>query len=175
VWYRADRRAPLLERIDEVARWNTQHPDSPVAGVHLDIEPHQLAENKGTDNRGYLPELVETLAEARVAAEHARLQLAADIPRKLLRVTPAEAAALVAACPRLTLMLYEMPGDAVSATVTAARTALAWGAEVTVGVRAADFRRATNDVIRRIDAQLQGTRGYQGWAIHDYAALRAVN
>jgi hypothetical protein len=78
----------------------------------------------------------------------------------------------VGACPRLTLMAYELAGDAV---VSAARTALSWGAEVTVGVRAADFKRATGDTLRKIDAQLQGARGYQGWAIHDYAALRAVN
>jgi outer membrane protein TolC len=171
-WYRPERRAPLFERIDEVARFNHEHPDAQVSGIHLDIEPHQLPENKGPQNRAYVPDFVDTLVQARAQAERAHLTLACDIPRKLLQLSADEAATLVAACPHLTLMLYELDLPPV---IDAAKVALGWGAQVTVGVRAADFRAGTGEALKKIDAQLGPARGYQGWAVHDYAAYRAAD
>ena len=171
-WYRPERRAPLFDRIEEVARFNREHPDAQVAGIHLDIEPHQLPENKGAQNRAYVPDYVDTLMQARAQAERSHLTIACDIPRKLLQLSADEAATLVAACPRLTLMLYELDLPPV---IDAARVALGWGAQVTVGVRAADFRAGTGDALKKIDAQLGAARGYQGWAVHDYAAYRAAD
>lgn len=178
-WYRAGDRHRLLERIDAIAAFDAEHPRSRFAGVHLDVEPHQLPENKGDGNLGFVRELIATYAAAHARAERVGLALAADVPRKLLGVSPAEADALLGACPRLTLMLYGLPRSpsAAKAIVERARTALGWVArrgagEILIGVRVRDHA-DPGAVASEVDAALEGAPGYRGAAMHDYAALRA--
>ncbi len=53
-------REQLLDQVRGIVLSNRQHPKQRYDGIHLDIEPHQRAENKGADNLGFLPDLVET-------------------------------------------------------------------------------------------------------------------
>jgi outer membrane protein TolC len=170
-WYLPEGRREMLARIADVVAWNRAHTAASFAGIHLDIEPHQLPQNKGKDNLGYLPGLIDSFAAAKAAASAAGLSLAADLPPKVLHADPAQAASLVAACPRLTLMLYELKEDNV---VRLARSALAWvdsakKGDVVVGVRAADHGSEVVPAASRLDAELAGSQGYAGLAIHDYA------
>jgi hypothetical protein len=174
-WYRASERSALLQRIEEIASFNarTTSGDARFSGIHLDIEPHRLKENKGESNRRYLPELVAALRAARETAQKSGLSIAADVPRKLLRASAPEGLELFRACPRLFLMLYELEPDQV---IAFARGAFSWavqaGSEVVVGLRGSDFTTRIDGVADAIDRTLAGSRGYAGLAIHDYAALR---
>ena len=171
-WYRAAARGALDERIGAIGRFDAAHPEARFAAVHLDIEPHQLRENKGAANLGYLPELAETLAGARAAATRAGMDIAADLPRKVLRASVADGQALARACPRLVLMLYELPPGVDPAEIV--RPALAWHADVVVGIRHADHGDGTRATGERIEAALARTPGFAGWAVHDYASWRGM-
>jgi outer membrane protein TolC len=181
-WYLPHLRAPLLKRIDDVAQYNASHPEARFTGIHLDVEPHQLPENKGRPDLPYLPELVDMLAEGRDAAVRAGLTLAADVPRKLLHASAADARALVRACPRLVFMMYELkdrPGANASALVETSRKALEWcdgagACEVVVGVRWSDYGDRTPEMLARLESALAPVRGFAGWAVHDYASARAA-
>lgn len=169
-WYLEERRAEPLRRIAELVRWNQQHPTARFDGIHLDIEPHQLPDNKGPDNLAFLPGLIATLQEAQRAAQAAGLTLAADLPRKILRAEPTQGAALASACQRLFLMLYEMPRAADIAA--AARLALRWGAGVVIGLRPRDHEGRLDELLVALQTSLAQERGYLGWALHDYDAYR---
>jgi len=171
-WYRAAMRARLLDRIAQIGRFNGAHPEARFAAIHLDIEPHQLPQNKGAENLGYLPELTETLAAARLAATRAALDIAADLPRKLLRAPLGDGVALARACPRLVFMLYDLPPGVDPAALV--KPALAWKGDILVGIRHADHGDGTRTVAERIEQSLARTPGFAGWAVHDYASWRGL-
>jgi outer membrane protein TolC len=172
-WYRAQARDALGERIAAIGRFDSAHPEARFAAVHLDIEPHQLRENKGAANLAYLPELTETLGFARGAASRAGMDLAADLPRKLLHASLADGQALARACPRLVFMLYELPPGVDPAELI--KPALAWHADVVIGIRHADHGDGTRAAGERIETALTRTPGFAGWAVHDYASWRGLS
>lgn len=170
-WYQPAERGALLALIEAVGAWNRAGPGR-FTGVHLDIEPHQLLENKGPGNLGFLPDLIATFAAARAAAAAHGLPLSADVPRKLLKASPADWAALTAACPRLLWMLYELPGHADAILRLARRALQRGGAQVVVAVRVPDHGALLPEVLAAVEAGLSPEPGYGGWAIHDYRGLR---
>jgi hypothetical protein len=78
-------RDKLLDHVQEVLEFNRQHPGSRFEGVHLDIEPQQRPENKGSGNLVFLPGLVDAYGAVRALAARARLTVNADIPNKFLK------------------------------------------------------------------------------------------
>src|SRR5262249_28105712 len=150
----------LLERIAQIGLFNGAHPEARFAAIHLDIEPHQLPQNKGADNLSYLPELTETLAAARMAATHAGLDIVADLPRKVLRAQLSDGMALVRACPRLVFMLYDLPPGVDPAALV--KPALAWRGEILIGIRHADHGDGTRAAGERIEQSLARTPGFAG-------------
>ncbi|HJZ88328.1 MAG TPA: TolC family protein, partial [Polyangia bacterium] len=171
-WYRASARAALEARIAAIGSFDAAHPEARFAAIHLDIEPHQLAQNKGAENLGYLPEFIETLAVAHLAATRAGMDLAADLPRKLLRASLASGQALVRACPRIVFMLYDLPPGVDPAGLV--KSALGWHGEILVGIRHADHGDGTRAAGERIENALARTPGFAGWAVHDYDSWRGL-
>jgi hypothetical protein len=106
-------REKLLGHVRDILAFNQAHPGSRFDGIHLDIEPQQRAENKGTGNLRFLPGLVDAYGAVLALARPAHLTVNADIQNKLLKGTLDERRSLLTALPRLTLMLYELssPGD----------------------------------------------------------------
>jgi hypothetical protein len=103
-------REKLLSEVRSVLQFNQRHPKDRFDGIHLDIEPQQLPQNKGEGNLQFLPALLETYRAVRTLAEQAQMTVNADIPNKFLKGDLRERTMLLSALPRLTLMLYELSG-----------------------------------------------------------------
>jgi len=178
-------REQFLARVRLIVSFNQQHPGSRFDGLHLDIEPQQRAENKGSGNLRFLGPLTDTFRAVRALAEAAGLTVNADIQRKLLEATPAERRALLQSLPRLTLMLYELssPGDAGSADAkaqklrTTSRALLdeAYAdleehdlATLVIGLRTADYGPLLPQMLATLDAANASNPHYRGWARHSY-------
>ena len=110
-------RETLLEEAGIVVQFNARHAGERFDGIHLDVEPQQRPENKGSGNLRFLPGLVDAFREVRGIAEPAGMTVNADIQNKLLKGDLAERRMLLTAVPRVTLMMYELssPGDGESA------------------------------------------------------------
>ena len=118
-------RDTFLEHVRTILEFNHQHPGDRFDGLHLDIEPQQRPENKGTGNLRFLSDLVDTYKAVFAIAQPEQLTVNADIQNKLLKGTEAERAMLLSALPRFTLMLYELsqPTDAANEQVNRLRQA----------------------------------------------------
>lgn len=102
-------RETFLAKARAIAQFNeTQPPENRFDGIHLDIEPHQRAENKGAGNLQFLPGLIETFRSVTAIATPAHLLVNADIPNKVLKGDAEQRRALLTSVDRLTLMLYEL-------------------------------------------------------------------
>ncbi len=190
-WYRPDERDRLLGRIGDVARFNAAHAEARFAAVHLDIEPHQLPENKGPDNLTFLPDFTRAIASARDEAARAGMSLSVDIPRKLFRADAPSRAALFVAAPRFFLMLYEIHDPsradpaamltevnaAVDQQLRLANEGLEPGAvgHIAVALRTEDYGTTTATVAQGMDSAHRGQAGFSGWAVHDYGGLRRLH
>ncbi len=67
-------RETLLDHVREIVRFNQEHPTDRFDGIHLDVEPQQRPENKGTGNLGFLPGLADAFQAVRAVAEPAGLR-----------------------------------------------------------------------------------------------------
>jgi hypothetical protein len=178
-------RERLLDQVRRIVRFNQQHHTDPFDGIHLDVEPQQRPENKGTGNLKFLPDLVDSYAAVRAVAEPARITVNADIQNKLLKGNLAERKLLLSSLPRLTLMLYELSDttDGESAArmadkVTAkSREFLAMAyqgldaanlATMMVGLRTPDYGSRLPQMLDTLDASNGANPHYAGWARHSY-------
>jgi hypothetical protein len=177
VWYQPDKRAPMLALVEAVAAYDEKHEAARFAGVHLDIEPHQLPANRG--DHSFLPALAETIKEATELATRKNLSASADLPRFALDEAGPELARTGA---RPFVMLYQLREKTPAWLVTQSGKVIdhsyaGVGNEVpggvVVGLRVEDY---PTDLESMLTA-LQGAHGdrsrYRGWAIHDEAKYRA--
>jgi outer membrane protein TolC len=178
-WFRTERHGEVRRRVEEIASYNALHPTARFAAVHLDVEPHQLAEIKRGEPLGYLPEFTEMLRVARDASERGGMSLSVDVPRKLLQASPAEARRLAERCPRVSFMLYvgaPPDGDRAAKLLAWSREAVDWcdaaGCEAVIGARWSDHGEQTPALLRSVEEALTDHPGFGGWAIHDYAGAR---
>lgn len=176
-WYRPDARHEMLAVIDEVAVTNAQI-GGKIAGIHLDIEPHQLPENRAS--HAFLPDLAETLRIARDAAASAGLSTSADLPRFALDEAPA---LFASASQRLFVMLYQLrdaspawlarqSGAVLSSTYASTTPSLK--GRLVVALRVEDYAGGTRAMAEGLKDVHAGNSRYGGWAIHDEAKLRAA-
>jgi len=176
-WYREDRRHEMLSMIDGVALLNAQT-GGKVAAIHLDIEPHQLPENKG--ERRWLFELVDTL---RIAREHAGaygMSTSADLPRFAF---DEQGPLFAAAVQRPFVMLYELRESSVAWLARQSAAVIDdtyLGApngrrgRMVVAVRVEDYGEDTDAMAKSLDGAHARNGRYGGWAIHDEAKFRHV-
>lgn len=176
-------RDKLLREIGDIVQFNRRSPHNRIDGIHLDIEPQQRAENKGSGKLRFLPGLVETYRAARAQAELVGLTLNADIQNKLLKGTLAERRMLLGALPRLTLMMYELsaPGEDEAAQVSQVQRAsrkfldMAYAdvdgstsARMVIGLRSPDYGDELPVMLEALDAANSADPHFLGWARHSY-------
>lgn len=182
-WSTAEEQPAMLRLIDHVAAFG-RHTGARFAAVHMDVEPHVLAENRNADVGQYLPGYVESMRVARARAERRGLAFGADVPRHFFRADGIARKNLVEAIPRLFLMLYELPehgkdtSDAAreleraSADVIQSAYAEASaqaGSEMVVGLSVEDYGRRLPTMLDAVDTANRKTGHYGGWAIHDFS------
>ena len=177
-------RDKLLSQVDMVVQFNRRTPGSRFDGIHLDIEPQQRTENKGSGNLGFVPNLVETYRAVRARAEPAGLTVNADIQMKLLKGSAEERRAVFGSLPRLTLMMYELSAaDAkdeaarVMQVQAAARKFLSMAyadiddgslARLAIGLRTPDYGEALPHMLDAVEAANAANPHFLGWAEHSY-------
>lgn len=178
-------RRKLLNRARVVVEFDHAHPRARFDGIHLDLEPQQRAENKGSGNLRFLPGLVAAYREVRVLAEANGLSVNADIERKLLEGSVDERRALLTSLPRLTLMLYEVShrDDADSTDVRTEKLRVASRkflesayagldgtglATIVIGLRTPDYGAALPGMLKALDEANGTNPRYQGWGRHSY-------
>jgi hypothetical protein len=171
-----------------VVQFNEAQPGNRFDGIHLDIEPHQRAENKGPGNLQFLPGLVETFRAIRTIAEPAHLTVNADIPNKLLKGDAAQRRDLLTSVDRVTLMLYELssPDDGKSDASKNAKLqsaaerylSMAYAglddpelAGMVIALRTADYREQLPAMLQSLSAHQGSQPHYLGWAWHCYNDL----
>jgi hypothetical protein len=178
-------REELLERVSGILEFNQQHRKSRFDGIHLDVEPYQRAENKGVDNRRFLPDLVDTYRAVETIAAPAHMTVNADIPNRLLKGSLSERWILLSALPRLTLMLYDLsnPGDGDSAETQAAKLRtishrsldMAYAgvserhvAKMSIALNAPNYEQLLPMMLKTLDDVHHRNKHYLGWARHSY-------
>lgn len=167
-------REKLLGSVKAIVEFNQRHPNDRFDGIHLDIEPHQRAENKGPANLRFLPDLVATYRAVRARAERVGMTVNADVPIKYLKADIRERRMLLAALPRLTLMLYEistpqLPKTAAQAFDTAYRGLDGANlARMSIALRTTDYGNLLPTMFDKLDQTLAGNPHYLGWARHSY-------
>jgi hypothetical protein len=174
----------LLDHVEQIVRFNQHEPDR-FDGIHLDIEPQQRPQNKGPGNLRFLPGLVDAYRTVRSRAGAAGMPVNADIQNKLLKGDASQRRMLLAALPRLTLMLYEVssPEDGDSAAQKAAkiRTAsqkfldMAYEglddpnlAKMIIALRTPDYGDLLPEMLKTWDDAHRSNPHYIGWARHSY-------
>lgn len=178
-------REKLLEHIRAVIAFNQNQPGDRFDGVHLDIEPQQRPENKGSGNLNFLPGLVDAYRAARHLAGPAHLGINADIQKKLLEGNLDQRRSLLSSLPRITLMLYELssPGDGESTAQKKAKLqansekflTMAYEglpesnlAKMAIGLRTPDYALFMPEMLKVVDDTLRTNPHYLGWAWHSY-------
>jgi hypothetical protein len=179
-------RLKLLEHVQAVLQFNQQHGrEDRFDGIHLDIEPQQRAQNKGTDNFRFLPGLLETYRAVRALAERSGLMVNADIQRKLLKASVDQRRMLLSSLPRFTLMLYELsnPDDGDTTALKSEKLRNTSGelfdaaydglhethlAKLVIGLRTPDYGPLMPAMLATLDQAYQAQEHYQGWAWHSY-------
>jgi hypothetical protein len=178
-------RETLLEHVRGIVQFNQNHPRNRYDGIHLDIEPQQRPENKGSGNLGFLPGLVDAYRQVRGVAEPAELTVNADIQNKLLKGSQSERKMLLSALPRITLMLYELSSpadgqnfDEQSEKLRAASQkflAMAYDglndpnlARMVIALRTPDYAERLPEMLKSLDDANRANPNYDGWARHSY-------
>jgi hypothetical protein len=176
-WYQPERRSPMFALITAVASYNDAHPGAGFAGIHLDIEPHQLPENRKTHD--FLPALAETLVVASEAANKRNLSTSADLPRFALEKN---GPALVRAVRRPFLMLYELRDKSSERLVATSKAVVDQAyaglppevlGQLVVGVSVDDYPKELEVMLAALDSEHGKLARYGGWAIHDEGKYRA--
>ena len=176
-------RTHLIDQVQSILQFNREHWAAHFDGVHLAIEPQQRDENKGADNIGYLPGLIDTYRAVRRLTDRADLSLNADIPPKLLRAELLQRRALLSAVPRLTLMLYGRDGRREDAApelerlreVSAHLLESAYDgldgtplAHMLIALRTADYGSQLPQMLAALDQACRTNSHYIGWARESY-------
>ncbi|MDR3406835.1 MAG: hypothetical protein P4L99_30400 [Chthoniobacter sp.] len=178
-------RDKFLALAQTIVDFNTAQPRNHFDGIHLDIEPHQRAENKGPGNLQFLPGLIETFRGVHTIAAPAHLIVNADIPNKLLKSDATQRQALLTSVDRVTLMLYELssPDDGKSDESKvlklqhAAERYLAMAYEgltepklagMVIALRTPDYRERLPEMLKTLDERQSANPRYLGWALHAY-------
>jgi hypothetical protein len=179
-------RDKLLGEVREIVRFNQAHPGNRFDGIHLDVEPQQRPENKGPGNLIFLPGLVDAFRAVRGVAEPAGLTVNADIQNKLLKGDAGQRRMLLAALPRVTLMMYELdsPGDGKSVDQKAEDVArnskkyldMAYDglsganlAKMSIALRTPDYQALLPQMLKKLDESNAANPHYLGWARHSYS------
>jgi len=175
----------LLSEVSAVETFDQKHLGEQFDGVHLDIEPQQRPENKGTGNLAFLPGLVNAYTQVRALAAKGNLPVNADIQTKLLKGDSDQRKMLLTALPQFTLMLYELssPTDGQSAAAKTAKVqsesqnylqmaadgldASALG-RIGIGLRTPDYGDLLPQMLSALDAANGTNTLYGGWARHSY-------
>jgi hypothetical protein len=178
-------RETLLDHVNEIVQFNQKHPADRFDGIHLDVEPQQRPENKGTGNLRFLPGLVDAFRAVRAVAEPAGMTVNADIQNKLLKGDLDQRKMLLSSLPRITLMMYELssPGDGESAEQKSEKAAeasqkflvLAYDgltdrnlAKVIIALRTPDYGELLPQMLKKLDDANRANPHYLGWAGHSY-------
>jgi hypothetical protein len=178
-------RDKLLQHVQAIVQFNREHAAQRFDGIHLDIEPQQRPENKGTGNLRFLRGLAEAYRAVRAMAEPAHLTVNGDIQNKLLKGTVADRQMLLSALPRFTLMLYELsnPADATPADAQAEKLRQAsraylemayQGLDVAdlgvmaIALRTPDYGERLPAMLAVLDETNHSNAHYAGWARHSY-------
>jgi hypothetical protein len=177
VWYQAEHRAPMLALIEAVAAYDARNPGARIAGIHLDIEPHQLPDNRG--KHGFLPALAETVAEATELARRHGLSTSVDLPRFAL---DEEGPRFARTGARPFIMLYQLREKTPAWLVRQSGSVLdhtyaGLGAELAsrtvVGLRVEDYPADLETMLEALGDAHRSRPRYGGWAVHDEAKYRA--
>jgi hypothetical protein len=175
----------LLAEVSAIESFNQSHPQQRFDGIHLDIEPQQRPENKGTGNLTFLPGLVNAYAQVKQLAAKGNLTVNADIQTKLLKGDPDQRKMLLTSLPAVTLMLYELssPTDGQSVDAKAAklqsesqkylqmaRSGLETSqlARISIGLRTPDYGDLLPQMLKALDEANGANPMYGGWARHSY-------
>ena len=178
-------RDKLLGEVREIVHFNQAHPGSRFDGIHLDVEPQQRPENKGAGNLQFLPGLVDAFRAVRALADLAGMTVNADIQMKLLKGDAAQRKMLLAAVPRVTLMMYELssPGDGKTADQKAEGVEknskkyldMAYDglsdrklARMAIALRTPDYETLLPQMLKKLDESNGANPHYLGWARHSY-------
>ena len=178
-------RKTLLDHVQEIVRFNRQHPADRFDGIHLDVEPQQRPENKGAGNLRFLPGLADAFRAVRSIAEPNGMTVNADIQNKLLKGDRGERQMLLSAVPRVTLMMYELssPGDGESADQKAEKAEKASQkfldmaydgldnrnlAKMAIALRTPDYGELLPQMLKKLDDANRANPHYLGWARHSY-------
>lgn len=178
-------RDTLLRHVQKIVQFNGRHPSERFDGIHLDIEPQEREENKGSGNLRFLPGLVEAYRSVCAIAEPAGITVNADIQNKLLKGDLAQRRALLSSIPRVTLMMYELssPSDNDSAEQKAEKAqqasqkflAMAYEglnggnlAKMAIALRTPDYNELVSQMLQKLDDANGSNPHYLGWARHSY-------
>lgn len=178
VWYRPESRPSMIALIERVAAYNARFPSARFEGLHLDVEPHQIPENKAS--RGWVPALVETLREADTAGARHGLEVSADLPRFILQGPHRKEIARAVA--RVFVMLYELRDRSEGALAEASQRVLrdvfdanpAERGRIVVGLQATDYPSDLAQMLRVVDGANGPSAHYGGWAVHDESSFRSL-
>jgi hypothetical protein len=178
-------REKLLRELQDVLAFNRRSPHARFDGVHLDIEPQQRPENKGSGNLRFLPGLVETYRASRAEAESAGLTVNADIQNKLLQGTLEERRLLLGSLPRVTLMMFELsaPAEARDERARAIQVqresqkflsmayadldGTSW-AKMVIALRTPDYGAQVGVMLAALESAADSDAHFLGWALHSY-------
>jgi hypothetical protein len=183
-------RAKLLSDVRRVLEFNANHSGARFDGIHLDIEPQQRPENKGTGNLRFLDDLLDAYRSVAALTQGRGLSINADIQVKLLKSDLEQRRTLLTALPRLTLMLYELSNPADGSTQAQRqdklrdRTAEAFRnlyeglpsqdlAKMAIALRTADYAEALPAMLASLDQMNRANPHYLGWARHSYNDVAA--
>jgi hypothetical protein len=179
-------RDTLLDHVRGIVQFNQKHSADRFDGIHLDVEPQQRPENKGTGNLRFVPGLADAFRAVRALAEPAGMTVNADIQNKLLKGDLSERKMLLSAVPRVTLMMYELssPGDGESAEQQAEKVQkssqkfldMAYGglgddrklAKMAIALRTPDYGELLPQMLKKLDDTNRANPHYLGWARHSY-------
>jgi|ERR1700722_11814305 hypothetical protein len=178
-------RDKLLDKVSEVERFNQTHPGNRFDGIHLDVEPQQRPENKGSGNLQFLPGLVDAFRAVRALAEPAGMTVNADIQNKLLKGDAGQRKMLLSSVPRVTLMMYELssPDDGKTADQKAEVAEknskkfldMAYDglndrglAKMSIALRTPDYGALLPQMLEKLDESNGANPHYLGWARHSY-------
>ncbi len=163
-------RDKLVGEVRRVVQFNERHPDARFDGVHLDIEPQQRPENKGSGNFAYLPGLVDAFRAVRAETDPMGLTVNADIQTKVLKAPAGQRLMLLRSLPRFTLMLYQIPLASADRMLAAAYDGLHAPdlATMSVALRVQDYGDSMPGALRSLDDSERANPHYGGWARHAY-------
>ena len=169
-------RDKLVSRVQGIVQFNQKHRER-FDGIHLDVEPHQRRENKGSGNLKFVPDLVSTYRAVVEVAEPAGMTVNADVPIKYLKGEIGERRMLLSSVPRLTLMLYELDSPDSGTLQMAAQRSIEMAyaglpgegfARISIALRTPDYREMLPAMFHTLDETLSGNPHYLGWARHSY-------